>query len=810
MDATEKIIQFESYDDLLAEIKRDMDDGEPLRCRYPIRFIMLNNFNVYTRFAQDLAFLGVQALNLEELLPEDQPDGWITTDDLSKAIRCCTDNTLVTPFSELVRFYRESDFRGFFNDIMLIEDIDHPYKRIYIPLIGLQNRFSAFLNGFARIEESAPVWAYLEKEHKTEVFLTQIKNASNSFAHKNKIVCLNTVYEWLRFWKNQAPQTQIICSSGPIYRRNKHSVPDNIFTFKYIQNAHEYIESFLGITIPFAYDSHEEKFWSKLLQDILKTGPAAFSFSSFVCSLFNFVHLEPRDIFLQWVQTGTSEYDRWLMKNYFLSCDAADKYPYLKICFNELSEYGMLRELPTKVAERIFYFSEPSTQLSFAAERECLIKNSLNIICEFVAPEAKDYIKNCIVEIDQNNTPLAIALCSGAFDFEKVLLTAWYADCERTGLSLEKASEKFPSLGMYLSDANTTVKPADNWHMEYLKEYRKAKLADEYTEGIQSFISEKNHDGDSFYAWYHSFEETHNRLAQHLSSGEFRPDKIYWIDALGYEFLPYILALIEECGVNYRVLHSEVTRCTIPSATAQNRYEDVIKYGELDALAHDSAGYKKNSTLVKELHILQTKLMDIITSNAYGEHTIAIVSDHGLSCLSRKVDSLKYDAKVEHDGRYIKASADGKLYHDADYVVHTNENDGERYKVALTHASLGRKPVHEVHGGCTPEEVLVPYIIITNRKQNLTRYDYNLISKEIVVSDPTITVNVMPQPSSVRLHINNQDFKMTRSGSKWNALIKGLEEGEYKAEFTIPGGTSFNASIKVIGTGFGGNDFLDF
>ena len=798
MDATEKIIQFESYDDLLTEIKRDMEDGDPLRCRYPVRFIMLNNFNVFTHFAQDLAFLGVQALNLEELLPADYPDGWLTTDDLKTAFNSCTGLTLVTPFSELVRFYSDSDFRGFFNDIMLIEDIDHPHKRIYVPLIGLQNRFSNYLNGFARIEESAPVWAYLEEEHKTEVFLTQIKNTTNSFAQKNKIVCLDSVYDWLRFWKNQAPQTQIICSSGPIYRRNRNSVPDNIFTFKYVGNAHEYIESFLGITIHFPYEKQEEKYWSKLLQDILKTGPAAFSFNSFVCSRFNFVHLEPRDIFIQWVQTETTEYDRWLMKNYFLSSDTAERYPYLKICFDEVSEYGMLRELPTKVAERIFYFSEPSTQLAYAAERELLIKNSLNVICEFVAPETKDYIKNCIVEIDQNNTPLAIALCTGAFDFEKVLITAWFADKDRTGLTLEKVVEKYPALGMYFADPNTTVKAEDNWHMEYLNEYRKAKLADEYTEGIKAFIADKNHDGDSFYGWYHSFEESHNRLAEHLSSEVYRPDKIYWIDALGYEFLPYI------------ILHSEVTRCTIPSATAQNRYDDVIKFGDLDALAHDSAGYKKNATLVKELQILQSKIMDIITSNAYGEHTIAIVSDHGLSCLSRKLDSLKYDAKVEHDGRYIKVTADSKLYHDTDYVVHTNENDGERYKVALKHASLGRKPIHEVHGGCTPEEVLVPYIILTNKKQNLVRYNYSLLTKEIEVSNPTITVNVMPQPSTVGLHINGQDCKMNRTGSKWSALVNGLDEGEYKAEFTIPGGTSFNATIKVIGTGFGGNDFLEF
>ena len=606
MDATEKIIQFESYDDLLTEIKRDMEDGDPLRCRYPVRFIMLNNFNVFTRFAQDLAFLGVQALNLEELLPADYPDGWLTTDDLKTAFKSCKDLTLVTPFSELVRFYSDSDFRGFFNDIMLIEDIDHPHKRIYVPLIGLQNRFSNYLNSFARIEESAPVWAYLEEEHKTEVFLTQIKNATNAFAQKSKIVCLNTVYDWLRFWKNQAPQTQIICSSSPIYRRNKYSVPDNIFTFKYVENAHEYIESFLGITIPFPYEKQEEKYWSQLLQDILKTGLAAFGFNSFVCSRFNFVHLEPRDIFIQWVQTETTEYDRWLMKNYVLSCDSAEKYPYLKVCFNEVSEYGMLRELPTKVAERIFYFSEPSTQMGYAAEREHLIKNSLNVICEFVAPETRDYIKNRIAEIEQNNTQLAIALCTGAFDFEKVLITAWYADKDRTGLTLEKAAEKYPALGMFLADPNTTVKAADNWHIAYLKEYRNAKLADEYTEGIKAFISEKNHDGDSFYGWYHSFEESHNRLAQHLSSDEYRPDKIYWIDALGYEFLPYILSLIEDSGVNYRVLHSEVTRCTIPSATAQNRFDDVIKFGELDALAHDSVGYKKNATLVKELQVLQS------------------------------------------------------------------------------------------------------------------------------------------------------------------------------------------------------------
>ena len=810
MDASEKIIRFKSYKDMLDEIERDMEDGDPLRCRYPVRFIMLNNFDVWHKLAQDLAVLGVQPLNLEELI-EDNHERWITTDELSKTIRSCKEKTLVTPFSELVRFYKEADFRGFFNEIMIsTEDIDHPQKRIYIPLIGLQNRFSNFLNGFSRIEESAPVWAFLTEEHKTKVYLTTIKSGENAFAGHEHIICLNTVYDWLRFWKTHAPQEQIICSSGPINRKEKNSDPDNIFTFVYIKNAHEYIESFLGINVNFAYDAMEEDYWSKLLSDIIKNGPASFSFQSFVSSHFGLAKISPKEIFHQWAQSETTAYERWLLKNYFLSSSAVEKYPYLKLSFEEITDYDNYSTLFGKVVELIFYFSESSTQNRYAAERDMLIRRSGNIFQEFTDSATRSYAKQCLLELDKSNTSLAITLTTGVFDFEKILLTAWYADRERTGLTLEKVSEKYPDLGMYLSDIHPAVVKNDKWYLDYLQAYRDAKLKDSITEEIQAFITERNHDGESFYNWYHSFQESHDLLLRQNTSGEYVPDKVYWVDALGAEFLPFLLSIFSDNALGFRVVYSDITRCTIPSATAQNRFEDVVKFGELDALAHDNAGYKKITTLVKELSVLSAKMYEIITSNSHGEHTIAIVSDHGLSCLSRLAESKKYDAKVEHDGRYIKVPADSKLYNDPDYVVHTNENDGERYKVALTHSSLGRKPVHEVHGGCTPEEVLVPFIIITNKKQNQIQYKYQLLTPEIEISEPMITVNVMPQPTKVYLHIDDQNYPMTRNGNKWSARVDGLDECEYKVEFSIPGGTSYKTTIKVNGTGFGGNNFLDF
>lgn len=810
MDASEKIIRFDSYDALLGEIRRDMKDGDPLRCRYPVRFIMLNNFDDWHQLAQDLPRFGVQPFNLEELI-NDNHERWITTDELCRAINGLKVTSLVTPFSELVRFYSDADFRGFFNEIMInTEDIDRPQKRIYIPLIGLQNRFSSFLSSFARIEESAPIWAYLTEEHKTKVFLTTIKNKSNAFDSHKDIKCIDTLYDWLRFWKTHAPQKQIICSSGPINRKEKFSAPDNIFTFEHIKNSYEYIESFLGVNVPLAYDASEENFWSQLLADIIKTGAAAFNFSSFVSDYFGFSKISPRELIRHWIESETTPYGRWLLKNYFLSSTLAEKYPYLKVCFNEITDFENCCELTSKIAERIFYFSENSTQNKFAAERQSLMKHSATQFNQYTDESTKTYVKNYLRELDQNDTQLAITLTTGIFDFEKVLIAAWFADRDNNGLSLEKAAEKYPDLGLYLADLKPTENRKDNWHLDYLAAYRDAKLSDKITESVATVIAEKNHDGDSFYDWYHSFNETHELLHKHQNNADLRPDKVYWVDALGAEFLPFLLSIVENNNLGYRVLYSEVTRCTIPSATAQNRFDGAVKFEDLDKIAHDTAGYKKNATLVRELTVLSEKMREIITGNSHGEHTIAIVSDHGLSCLSRLADSKKYDAKVEHDGRYIKVTGDNKLYHDADYVVHINENDGERYKVALTHSSLGRKPVHEVHGGCTPEEVLVPYIIITNRKQNLNTYRYEVLTGEIEVSNPTITINVMPQPSRVILTIDDQEYNMIRSGNKWSAHVDGLEEGEYKADFSVPGGTSHSEVIKVNGTGFGGNDFLDF
>ena len=159
MDASDKIIVFNDLEELKEAIKVDVNSRDILAQRYCVRFIMLNNFEAFRNLTKFLCQdCGVRLLDLDRLTNGE--DKTLTIDSLCDAVKSITESTILTPFSELARFYKEADFNGFFNDIILTESIQNPKKRIYIPIIGLHNRFTDFLKNFGRIEESAPIWQY--------------------------------------------------------------------------------------------------------------------------------------------------------------------------------------------------------------------------------------------------------------------------------------------------------------------------------------------------------------------------------------------------------------------------------------------------------------------------------------------------------------------------------------------------------------------------------------------------------------------------------------------------------------------------
>lgn len=811
MDSAEKIKVFKSFEDLTREIIHDKDSGDMLAQRYAIRFIMLNNFNEFKNLAKFMANIGVEALDIENLIDEGENDTWITKDMLKNAMRSCCSSTFVSPFSEIVRFYNDDDFRGFFNEIMLLEDIQHPKKRIYVPLIGLQNRFTDFLNHFARIQESAPIWRYDAEAQSVEVFFTKYKDFK--LPNGDTQCQLDTLRDWLKFWKVQAPQERIVCCSVPIAAKFKYSKPDNIFNFVKINSPYEFLTQFLELTFPFDYLEDERSFWDELLNSLKNIKLSSFNFETFTRSVFNKVTLTASDVIGEWLNSNNTTFKRWLLKQYVLHTSFKEEYPYVALCMEGVSDMNDENLLPNYIATRILY-EMPSCKKreAFAEERRNIIVNNRVVFLNAITQNEQEWLLNRTKELYQQNQDLksAIDLCTGVFDFEKILLMGWFIHNPNNRRIIKAIESIYPEFSAYI----TTTKPShfrveNNWCVDYFVEYKKAKLLDKYTEEIAHYIAEKNDSAKTFYKWYYEFENSHSLLAEVSGNDIYKPDKVYWIDGLGAEFLPYVLYLIDKEQSNMKVIRSQICRSDIPSSTYHNRFEgkDILKFGALDELGHDSHLYKYLYTLKDELKVLKTIIHEIIGNSKKQPCTIAIVSDHGLSCLSRKAPSKKYDGKFEHEGRYIKTK-DNALS-DSDYLVHKNEMDEEYYKVALTHSSLSKAPTHQVHGGCTPEEVLVPFILLSNKNiPGSIKYEIKLSTEDIMLSNPAISLTVIPEPTGVILTCEGKTYKMDRVGTQWTTLLQEITEGTHVIDIKPDGAQSHQLTIKVVGLS-GNSDIND-
>ena len=802
MDTIDKIKVFSSLGELTKEIIRDMESREMLAQRYAVRFIMLNNFNEFKELAKFMANIGVETLDLETL--KEDSDEWITNDELKESIKACKVSTFVTPFSEVVRFYNDDDFRGFFNEIMLLEDIHNPNKRIYIPLVGLQNRFTDFLNHFARIQESAPVWRYDAEPQSVDVYFSKYKD----YVLPNvSIQCqLDSLRDWLMFWKKQAPQKRIVCTSAPIAAKHKYSKPDNIFNFTRIANAYEFMTQFLELKFPFKYDEEEKTFWEQLLKNLDKNKLENFTFETFVRTSFNKVKLNAADIIGEWTTANASTFDRWLLKNYVQHTSFADEFPYISTCMDSVSSLSDESQLVSMIATRILYNDIPTNKFSqYALERRGIIIENHYLFEQTLTEEEHNWLFERVKEVFQKQGDLnsAIELCTGVFDFEKKLLMGWSIHYPNNKRLPEAVNTFYPEYAAYMkTNMPSHFKTENQWVIDYIKAYKRAKMEDKYLDEISHLIKTKNNTAANFYKWYFEFDETHGVLAEVNSNIVYRPDQVYWIDGLGAEFLSYILYLIDKENSGLKVIRSQISRSVLPSSTHHNRFEgeNVKKYGELDALGHDSHGYKHFDTLMEELKVIKSIIQDILASCKKKKCTVAIVSDHGLSCLSRKVPSKKYEGKFEHEGRYIKTSDDAQT--DSDYLVHENEEDGQKYKVALTHSSLSKVPTHQVHGGCTPEEVLVPFILLSNKDlANNVKYQIKYVGDDIMLSNPVVNVTIIPQPSSVTLACEGKVYNMDRVGTGWTILLQNITEGTHFIDIKPAGAESTEIKIKVVGIG---------
>ncbi len=572
-----KIKKFESIEALISEIKYDKATNDILSRRYPVRLIFLQRFETFRVLIEKLSSIGIENYHLEKDLPHH--DGWITKDTLISIVKKnLSKDTAVVPFSEIVRFYSKEDFKNFFNQLLLIENVELS-RRIYLPLIGVEERFEKdFFQDFTRKNESAPYWKISrETPNSIKVYLT-----SQTLTKKidNYETIANTE-EWLKFWKRKSP-CDVICYSKPLNLFYKNTLPDTIFTIEQVDNQKNLIEKIFNIEIPIPFDGSDIIFWKTFLSLLNKDFT---TFRAFVKGYFKVTSLTISTLLEHWLRSNDL-FEKWLLKHFVLSQSCLETKYIFKV-FESLSDYSdhtLLKSLYQKI---------------FCLEiNEVFINDRLELIQQFSKLKPINLCDETLVELNSNIQSIvdykqALLLTTGMFLFEKVYILKLFAKGEIDNLSL--ISQRFPEILYYNSECSfDNLKTENEWVLEYLREYKKSKLYDFTTNRLNDILLLKNTNDQSFYDWYHSFESIHSIF--HAN----KVDKVIWIDAIGIEWVSFIENYVINKKHDLNVIKKFVGVANLPSSTVHNRFPDVNKYiQDFDNHIHSTV-YSFPNSIIKQ------------------------------------------------------------------------------------------------------------------------------------------------------------------------------------------------------------------
>lgn len=769
--------EFRSIESLLTEIQSDQQSPPlPSAQRYPIRLIFLPNLWMVKGFVNALARLRIEKTELTHFLPHD--DGWLSVDGVIKVIKelAPAKDFIILPFSEVIRFYSDDHFQVLFH--RLAAEFENtgsirPTRRLYFPLVGIFDRFErVFWRSFHRKTEWAPVWKVTGDQQKITVYLSAHQLPSPTNLH-----IIHHTREWLNLWKNDEVST-ILCYSKILAVWYKHTFPDHAFDLKKVENTRELILNLYDLDLPIPYTSQEHAYWDALWTAI--QGKQYADFADLVNHIMNRRKIEKENISNLWAEKPGA-FSRWLLKWYVLNRQNW-KQSYVFHVLNQVEhfeDHEFIQILWFKI------FEDEQCEKAWIEERRELLRALFKQLGAKVA-HVDDELQRAFSSSSQSLWKKA-ELFTGITLCERKLTVELSKTAEGSQRSyLELLHTIYPHLAYYLADMKLEGLQADTqWVETYFKEYRWAKVRHAKSEKLQQIVAEQNKDKDSFYHWYYAFPT----VQAHPLFREEGIEKLIWIDGLGLEWLQLLIRLVEDQGL--LIEKKGIARANLPSVTACNRFEQAQHLTRLDQFIHEKSHYSYPDDLVREIEIIAEIVHDHLAS---GERML-VVSDHGFTAFAIKAfeQGKTYNfAEADHEGRCLWT--DAEFLDDQDFIVHTPEDPSQFNKksvVALRHSSLYNVPKREVHGGATPEEVLVPLLLISKGAKAKEKLAYILepAQHDISYREPACLFSITPEPEQEPKLWHKKDqllaLQYSEAAKQWSISLKGFQPGQYEFDVEI-------------------------
>jgi len=629
--------------------------------------------------------------------------------------------------------------------------------RIFVPMFAAYDLFEQ-VDRHLDDRQVDHLWRIDAPDRTERPFSITVYSATLKDALKDTVFGLKT---WLQEW-DRLCRDEGSCAVVTGLYVNVENVNSRI-QIRVVNTAFDYVCSMVQDSKFLRREWLDDNDWAKTIPYLVQNAP----FSRTIEKFLNVQRFEPVAIFSNWRNRPALERKLiWIWHQ----LNATNDY-----CGYVVRSAVGIEEIEIKLRDCIL---ENLDQPGWVEERNQVLRAMGSVSFD------KDYFER----LDQKEAPIGSRLALLTFQTHEErayalrLISEWLQQGIPMHTIQEAIRDKFRLLELYLSATLTDQPQVDR----YFSWYRRQKLLNQMPDEIPNVD-------------YHQFESRYQLLSRELKPGSMA----LWVDGMGVEWLPLLLELLKNREPKGRVRYC-IGTAVLPTETQYNaQWEDFDcchsrQWKRLDELAHKGVPDERDyfSCIDRQLDVIED-LADEAVKELQTYERVVITADHGTSRIAAlafhhsPAVSVPKNGVVKGLGRYCQLKGPLLATEALPFVNHVKHTNGEEYAVMMTHDHYSASGMAgwEIHGGMTPEEYLVP-VVVLERAKSQQPIQYSLKEKQVYRQATQVVVELMfdQAVSQLVVRIGKRVGQCEKVNEKtWKVVFSHLEVGQYTLEVVANG-----------------------
>jgi hypothetical protein len=758
-----------TLDDVKNSIKNEIDNKIP--SRFPLRLIFVNNMEEYTTIKRFLADNCEAAISLGDDDICETEDIYPNFTKLRTKIGTYRDKPLLLlAIGEYLRFSLKRElskdkasFPSFFRDM---QDVNSK-TRVFILLFAANNLFDQIIPVIDKRQEEH-IWIIDDKAH-TEtysifVFSDRYKSLPDDYTKGLK--------SWLNNWETTLKKKNNIVISTRLINNVVNS--SDIIDIRVIANIFDYICTRIDNSKVLDKDWLTDEQWEQVNSRIKDET----DFNDVIVKILNTQKFDSYQIFAQWSSLSD------LQKNLVLVWYKLN--PDNSYCGTALREARNISKVNDTLRDYIF----KNYNETWINERNAVIASIKDIKYDDAYFERLSSIEDPKAQL---------SLLTFSIHEERTFALKVISGLLRNGASYQKVQDflgsNYPLFQQYFF--NESYYPVEL--KAYFRWYKHNKV-------INRFPASEFQIPD-----YNPYNSRFSAIKKYVNENTF----ILWVDGMGIEWLSLLCGQLYASNAKLHVEKPLVVKSLLPTETEFNKQWDDFKsqskkIDRLDNLNHKGIPDDNNyfSCIDTQFEIIKEIAQEAVSLLQKYERII-ITADHGSSRLAALAFHDKPGFKVPENamplghGRFCELPTGFIETNHAENYEYIKSGDKAYYVIknhehfSVSGKALGKDQDNEslsgeIHGGKTPEEYLVP-IIILNRIESLQsaiHITFNPKTQVVYKTGNTVTLrldfNTGVDTLEASIDSIRGDCKRI-SANTWEIQYKNLDKKTYLVEIIADG-----------------------